>query len=363
MNLSDFDYLLPPDRIAQHPPAERGTSRMLLLERGQRRWEDRLFVDLPDLLRGDELLVVNNTSVLPARLFGVRRGIHAEPVGQRSRRKQEHLQTTIEVLLTRRLKPDLWEALVRPGRKMRVGERVVFGDGKLEAEVVARGEYGLRRLQFFADDVDAAIDRMGHVPLPPYIDRPDEREDRERYQTVFARHRGAVAAPTAGLHFTAKVLDQLRGRGVELCEITLHVGLGTFQPIHTERVEDHHMHREAYEISERAAAQIQTARRDQRPVVAVGTTVVRALEDAACKMSAGATERSGHGWAEAEIFIYPGHAFRVVNQMVTNFHLPKSSLLMMVSAFADRDLILQAYDHAIRNGYRFYSYGDCMLIR
>ena len=365
MKLSAFDYDLPAGRIAQRPLEDRAGSRMLLLDRRTGECSDRHFRELPQLLRGDELLVVNNTRVLPARLFGKRKGVRAERSGRRSPARREFLSATIEVLLTRQLGPDLWEALVRPGRKMRSGERVVFGEGELEAEVVGRGEFGVRHLRFFcAGDVREAMERLGHVPLPPYIGRPDEPADRERYQTIFARREGAVAAPTAGLHFTAEIVQALAERGIERCEITLHVGLGTFQPIHAERLEDHRMHSEPYEIPPQAAAQIQRARQARRPILAVGTTVVRALEHAALRAGrAGSDVAVLEGKGEADLFIYPGYEFRVVDQLLTNFHLPRSSLLAMVSAFAGRDHILRAYGHAVQAGYRFYSYGDCMLIR
>ncbi len=373
VKLSELSYQLPRELIAQQPLAERDASRLLLLDRAAGTWENRAFRELPELLRGDELIVVNNARVLPARLFGRRLGVAAERPGQHSRARRRFLTSPIEVLLTRRTSAEVWEALVRPGRKMRVGERVVFGDGELEAEVIGRGDHGLRRLRLSAPgDVLAAIERLGHTPLPPYIDRPDEPADRERYQTIFARENGAVAAPTAGLHFSPTIVDRLRARGIELCEITLHAGLGTFQPIHCETLERHHMQSEAYEISEAAAAGIAAARREGRAILAVGTTVVRALEDAAQKSSqkfarvspASAKDaRVEPGKAGADIFIYPGYEFFVVNQLLTNFHLPKSSLLAMVAAFAGRDLMLGAYQHAIAQRYRFYSYGDCMLIR
>ncbi len=360
MKLSDFDYALPPERIAQRPLAKRASARMLSLERRGTGLADRSFGELAQILRGDELMVVNNTRVLPARLFGRRRGIRAEQAGKQSK---GYLSAEIEVLLTRQITQEVWEALVRPGRKMRVGEQVVFGSGELEAEVVARGELGLRQMRFSAQGgVRETIERLGHTPLPPYIQRADDEADRADYQTIFARESGAVAAPTAALHFTPEVVGSLKARGVELCEITLHVGLGTFQPIHEEEVEKHKIHSEAYEISAAAAEQIARARSAKRPVLAVGTTVVRALEDAAQKSEAeGFAVRA---WkAEAEIFIRPGHTFRVVDQLLTNFHLPKSSLLVLVAAFAGRERILRAYQHAIAKGYRFYSYGDCMLIR
>ncbi len=279
------------------------------------------------------------------------------------------MSAEIEVLLTRRVEENEWQALVRPGRKMRVGEQVVFGEGELEAEVIARGELGLRRLRFSANgDVMEAIEKLGHVPLPPYIERPDDLADRSDYQTIFAQQTGAVAAPTASLHFTPEIVERLKSRGMEICEITLHVGLATFQPIHAEEVEQHRMPGEEYEITELAARQIVVAKQARRPILAVGTTVVRALEDAALKAASGTkgTEAGSlvlPGRTEAEIFILPGHRFRLVDHLLTNFHLPKSSLLVLVSAFAGRERILRAYRHAIALGYGFYSYGDCMLIR
>jgi S-adenosylmethionine:tRNA ribosyltransferase-isomerase len=365
LNLSEFSYELPEQFIAQKPLAERDASRLMLLSRGNGGWEDRAFYDLPDLLHGDELMVVNNVHVIPARLFGHRKGMGSEPQGKDTRTRREHLSAMIEVLLVRRLGQDLWEALVRPGRKVRVGERIVFGEGELEAEVTGRGDFGLRVVRLHCEgDLRKAIERLGHVPLPPYIRRGDDAEDTVRYQTVFARAGTAVAAPTAGLHFTAQVLERLRARGIEMRELTLEVGLGTFQPIHEEQIEKHKIHTERYEIPVETAESIDHAKAAGRPVLAVGTTVVRALEDAAQK---GADRHDARfvssGPADASIFIYPGHRFRVVDQMLTNFHLPGSSLLVLVSAFAGRELLLGAYRHAIEEKYRFYSYGDCMLIR
>jgi S-adenosylmethionine:tRNA ribosyltransferase-isomerase len=370
MLLSDFNFELPPDLIAQQPLPQRDASRMLILNRKHLSSEDSSFRSLPDLLRGDELVVVNNARVIPARLFGRREGVRSEKPGRSPRTAREFLSSEIEVLLTRQVAPEEWEALVRPGRKMRVGERVEFGDGELSAEVLSRGEYGLRRIRLTAKgDVTQAIERFGHVPLPPYILREEEAADRERYQTIFADHLGAVAAPTAGLHFSPAIVEKLRQRGIEMASITLDVGLGTFQPIHEEEIERHQIHYERYEIPEAAASAICKARRDGRTILAVGTTVVRALEDAAAKSAA----RHGEKWdtakspvepgpAEANIFIKPGHTFRVVDQLLTNFHLPQSTLLILVSAFAGREVILEAYRHAVDARYRFYSYGDCMWI-
>ena len=365
MRVDAFDYHLPAELIAQRPAARREASRMLLLNRQSGAWEDRAFAELPALLRGDELVVLNDARVLPARLFGKRAGVHAQSPSRKTAR--EHLTGTVEVFLTRKVEFAIWEALVRPGRKMGVGERVLFGGGELEAEILARGELGLRTIRFRShtdQSVEANIERLGHVPLPPYIDRPDESSDRERYQTVYAQQPGAVAAPTAGLHFTSEILQQIRDRGCDICEITLDVGLGTFQPIHTETLEEHKIHSEAYEIREEAAEEILRAKEEGRPVLAVGTTVVRALEDAADKAGAqGDTRRIPAGIAEASLFIFPGYTFRVVDSLLTNFHLPKSTLLALVSAFAGRESILAAYRHAVAERYRFYSYGDCMLIR
>lgn len=364
MKLADFDYNLPPAQIAQRPLAERDASRLMLLDRASGAWDDRHFRELPDVLRGGELVVINNARVLPARLLGRRAGIHAMPLGWNNPACGEFLQTQVEVLLVRQVGPDTWETLVRPGRKVPTGERIVFGDGELEAEVAERGKYGIRVMRFASKNgFHQALGRIGHIPLPPYIKRADEPADRERYQTVFAKQGSAVAAPTAGLHFTEEILGRIRKRGIEIVEITLDVGLGTFEPIRTERLEDHKIHPETYDIPEATAAAIERARRENRPVLAVGTTVVRALEDAAEKSEGGGTRTVAAGRSEASIFLYPSKTFRVVNQLLTNFHLPKSSLLALVAAFAGRETVLRAYKHAVKAGYRFYSYGDAMLIR
>ena len=365
MQIEELDYQLPKGQIAQRPLELREASRLLTLHRQSGDFEDHLFVELPKLLHGDELIVLNNTRVIPARLFGRRLGVHSQRPSRATR--HEHLQGAVEVFLTRQIEGNIWEALVRPGRKMHIAERVLIGEGELEAEVIGRGELGLRTLRLSSRDSKSVlehIERIGHVPLPPYIDRPDETSDRDRYQTVFAKQPGAIAAPTAGLHFTPEILEEIRRRGSEICELTLHVGLGTFQPIHGETLEEHVMHGESYEIPPDTAELIVAARQAGRPILAVGTTVVRALEDAAQRASVASNARLlSAGRAEARLFIVPGFRFRVVDALLTNFHLPRSTLLALVCAFGGRERILAAYRHAVESDYRFYSYGDCMLIR
>lgn len=368
MLVSEFDYDLPTELIAKEPLADRATARMLRLNRRGDDLRDMGFRDFPDLLRSDDLLVLNNTRVFPARLFGHRSGLRAQPLSESNPAAREFLRGKVEVLLTRQLSanPNVWEALVHPGRKLGVGERLYFGaeatetSHELAAEIIARREFGERHLRFDPiSDFFAVVERIGHVPLPPYIDRPDTPLDHEQYQTVYARPLGSVAAPTAGLHFTPGILERIRDRGVDIAEITLHVGLGTFQPIRAEVVEEHKIHRESYSISPEAAEKIQNARDASRRIVAVGTTTVRTLEFAARRSPDGRiTTQSG----EADIFIYPGFDFRVIGALLTNFHLPKSTLIMLVSAFAGREQTLAAYAHAVRTRYRFYSYGDCMFV-
>jgi S-adenosylmethionine:tRNA ribosyltransferase-isomerase len=366
--VSEFDYHLPDELIAKQPLSDRAAARMLHVQRSGDGLRDTTFREFPKLLRHDDLLVVNNTRVLPARLYGHRSGSRAQPVSPLNPAARQFLHGQVEVLLTRQLsaEPNTWEALVHPGRKLGLGERIYFGldatgqSHELAAEIVARGEFGERHLLFDpVFDFFAVLERIGHVPLPPYIDRPDTPLDREQYQTVYARHLGSVAAPTAGLHFTPEILDRLRARGIETAEVTLHVGLGTFQPIRVEVVEEHKIHREWYSISAEAAEKIQSARHAGRRIVAVGTTTVRTLEYAARQTPDGhIAAQSG----EADIFIYPGFEFSVVGALLTNFHLPKSTLIMLVSAFAGRERTVAAYEHAVRERYRFYSYGDCMLM-
>ena len=378
LRVADFDFDLPAELIAQQPPAERGLSRMLAMDRTTGDLRDASFAEFPSLLHPGDLLVLNDTRVIPARLYAHRT----------LQREREMPTGQIEVMLTEQVRSgapsfpfsstervgnhdpqpasgeNLWRALVRPGRKVAIGEILVFptpdGSIALEAEVLERGQFGERLLRFKpVDDFFAVLDRIGHMPLPPYIRRDDAEADRERYQTVFSRERGSVAAPTAGLHFTPQILDALAARGVEIARITLHVGLGTFAPLRVERVEEVHLHRERYTLTTAAADAINNAARSARRIVAVGTTVVRTLEHCA-KQAAGLPLQPHSG--ETEIFISPGFDFRLVGAMLTNFHLPQSSLLMLVSAFAGREAVLAAYNHAVQQKYRFFSYGDCMFL-
>lgn len=364
MLVSEFDFHLPESLIAQEPLADRAASRMLVLDRQAGGFRDEQFRKFPEHLRAGDLLVLNNSRVFPARLFARRSGKRAQPVSPRNPASREFLKGEVEVLLTRALGNHEWEALVRPGRKLGMGEVLRFGEDEagaalLEAEIIGHGEYGERRLRFApVSDFFARLERLGHVPLPPYIAREDHASDRERYQTVFAKERGSAAAPTAGLHFTSAILDEIHQREIDTIEVTLHVGLGTFQPLREESVEANKLHIESYEISTVAAEMINCALAESRRVVAVGTTVVRTLEHAAQQGSG----RIIGGTGETNIFIYPGFKFRVVSALLTNFHLPRSSLLMLVSAFTGREAVLRAYEHALAERYRFFSYGDCMLI-
>lgn len=355
MYVNDFDFELPVDLVAQEPPRERGASRLMQLDRATGRVAHHHFSELPSLLHRGDLLVVNDTRVFPARLLGTRL-----PGGGAA-----------ECFLVRETEtPDTWIALVHPGQRLREGSRMVFGGTAgeagdpgvvLYAEVVGRHFHGRRTVRLWTQDgspVREAIDRLGHVPLPPYIDRADQPADRERYQTVYARQRGSIAAPTAGLHFTPAILDALGEKGIERVSITLHVGYGTFQPIRVEQVEDHQMESERYEVGVETAAALSRAKQDGRRIVAVGTTTTRTLESIA--VGDDGTVQPGSG--ETALFIKPGHQFRLVSGLITNFHLPKSSLLMLVSALGGREHVLAAYREAVSARYRFYSYGDAMLI-
>ena len=357
MQVSDFDFELPPELVAQDPAPERTAARLLHLDRQSGSVVHTTVAALPDLLRPGDLIVVNNTRVFPARLIGRR-----VPTGG-----------AVECLLVRRLGSDplavssarsaeVWEALMHPGQKLKPGTEVVFpGVRTLLGEVLEQHFFGRRTIRLWTDDggsVDEAIDEIGHVPLPPYIKRSDRPDDRDRYQTVFARRRGSVAAPTAGLHFTPALMQALADRGVQTTEIALHVGYGTFQPVRVDRVEDHRLEPESYEIDANAAAAINAALADNRRVIAVGTTTTRTLEAVAAAHGGRIVEGAG----STDLFIYPGFVFKAVSGLLTNFHLPRSSLLMLVAAFAGRDPVLNAYHAAIAGRYRFYSYGDAMLM-
>lgn len=348
MRVADFDFDLPPERIAQEPPTRRGASRLLRLDRGSGAIAHRVFADLPDLLAPGDLLVVNDTRVFPARLIGRRL-----PGGGAA-----------ECFLVKPAPdPDMWVALVHPGQRLRPGARMVFDrdDHRLEAEVVSEHFNGRRLVRLHppaGQSVMDAVHAVGHVPLPPYVKRADTGADRDRYQTVYARREGSIAAPTAGLHFTPAILEALEARGVGRASLTLHVGYGTFQPVRVETVEDHRMDAESFDVSAAAADALTRARRERRRIVAVGTTTTRTLESLA--IDPDGTVRAQQG--ETALFIYPGHRFQLVSGLVTNFHLPRSSLLMLVSAFAGRDHVMAAYREAIANEYRFYSYGDAMVI-
>jgi S-adenosylmethionine:tRNA ribosyltransferase-isomerase len=357
MDVRDFDFHLPAALIAQEPAPERGAGRLLVLYRDTGRVDHRAIVDLPDLLRDGDVLVVNDTRVFPARLMGRR-----VPSGG-----------AVECLLIGRLAGDsdagspessseLWEALMHPGQRLGPGAEVLFeGPPTIHGEIVARRFHGRRVIRLWTNDgspIDEAVDAVGHVPLPPYIKRPDRTADRDRYQTIFARRRGSIAAPTAGLHVSPALISALGRRGIVIVEITLHVGYGTFQPVRVERIEEHRVEAERYDVSPSAAALINLALDEGRRVVALGTTTTRALE-AVARANGG---RLAAGAGETDLFIYPGFDFRVVGGLMTNFHLPRSSLLMLVAAFAGRERVLAAYGDAVAERYRFYSYGDAMLV-
>ena len=341
MHISEFDYELPDDLIAQQPLAQRDASRMLVLDRQERNWTDSTFRNFPSYLRPNDVVVVNNSRVIPARLSGRR----AETGG------------AVEIFLVREVETRIWEALVRPGGRLRRGAQVVFGNGKLIGELLDEPGNELRQVRFSCEDsFETVLGELGSTPLPPYIKRSDSPADRERYQTIYSKNPGAIAAPTAGLHFTDAILDEVQTRAT-VVEVTLHVGYGTFEPVRVDDVDQHSVSSEHFVISEEAAATINRARTNHGRVVVVGTTTMRALESAA-NDSGRVAAVSG----EASLTIKPGYRFRVADALLTNFHLPRSSLLVLVSAFAGRELVLSAYRHAVAEAYRFYSYGDCMFI-
>lgn len=353
LKLSDFYYDLPQELIAQDPLEDRSSSRLMHIDRKTGKYEHKVFTDVLDYLNPGDCLVINNTKVIPARLFGVREKKQTE--GEHA---GETVLTTgkIEILLLKRRENDIWETLVKPGKKCKPGTILNFGNGKLRAEVLEVVEDGNRLIQFCYNGIfEEILDELGQMPLPPYITH--ELKDKNRYQTVYAKHEGSAAAPTAGLHFTTELLEQIRKKGIEIANVTLHVGLGTFRPVKVENVLEHHMHSEYYIITEEEAEKINRAKENGHRVISVGTTSCRALESAAAE--------DGHinpvsGWTD--IFIYPGYQFKVIDGLITNFHLPESTLLMLVSAFAGKDHIMAAYEEAVREKYRFFSFGDAMIL-
>lgn len=341
MNVSDFDYELPQELIAQDPLEDRSSSRLLVLDKVTGEFRHDVFYHIVDELNPGDCLVINDTKVIPARLYGVKEGTGAG----------------IEVLLLKRKENDIWETLVKPGKKAKPGTVISFGDGKLIGTVVDVVEEGNRLIQFKYDGIfEEVLDELGQMPLPPYITHA--LQDKNRYQTVYAKHDGSAAAPTAGLHFTNELLAQIEAKGVKIARVTLHVGLGTFRPVKVENVLDHHMHSEFFMVDEEAAALINSTKAEDHRVIAVGTTSCRTLESAATEDG---VVQATSGWTE--IFIYPGYKFKAIDALITNFHLPQSTLLMLVSALAGREHILAAYEEAVRERYRFFSFGDAMFIR
>ncbi|MBQ6401704.1 MAG: tRNA preQ1(34) S-adenosylmethionine ribosyltransferase-isomerase QueA [Firmicutes bacterium] len=364
MNINDFDYPLPEHLIAQRPADRRDASRLLVVHRRTDAIEHRHFYDILDYLQPGDCLVLNDSRVLPARLYG-----RKVPGASRSARKEPGAR--VEFLLIRRQEGDKWETMVRPGRRLKPGDVVAFSgpgsdlpDGPLlRAEILDYGEDGTRIVAFTYDGLFMErLEEIGTMPLPPYIERPGEDEDRERYQTVYSREEGSVAAPTAGLHFTEELLAAAEEKGVELAYVTLHVGIGTFRPVKVERIEDHHMHFEEYSISDEAAETINRAKREGRRVISVGTTSTRTVESAAYFDEAAGCWQVRPGSGSTGIFIYPGYDFKIIDSLITNFHLPKSTLLMLISALYDREKILKVYEEAVREEYRFFSYGDAMIL-
>ncbi len=344
MHISEFDYQLPDELIAQQPLEQRDASRMMIVDRAKQSWTESRFASLPSLVRAGDVIVINNTRVFPARLLGQR-----DPSGGK-----------VEVFLLREIEVSVWEALVRPAHRLNISARIRFGASSLRAEVVGSEPGGLRRIRFTGDkSLDALIDEVGQTPLPPYIKRTGRsfEADKDRYQTVFAKERGAIAAPTAGLHFTPAIIQSLRDHGTRIVEITLHVGYGTFEPVRSDEIEEHRVAAEFFNISEAAAQTINESRAPGGRIIAIGTTTMRALETAAT--TDGKIEAGNRA---TELTIKPGYKFRLVNALLTNFHLPRSSLLILVSAFAGRELTLDAYRYAVNANFRFYSYGDCMFV-
>ena len=340
MKTSDFYYDLPKELIAQDPLEDRSSSRLMVLHRKSKTWEHKKFTDIIDYLQPGDCIVRNNTKVIPARLFGTR----------------EDTGAIIELLLLKRKENDIWETLVKPGKKARTGARIVFGDGILKGEIIDVLEDGNRLIQFFYEGIfEEILDELGQMPLPPYITHT--LQDKNRYQTVYAKYEGSAAAPTAGLHFTEELFQKIEQKGVTIANVTLHVGLGTFRPVKVEDVASHHMHSEYYSVEESEAKKINAAKKAGGRIICVGTTSCRTIESA--------SEESGvlqGGEANTEIFIYPGYKFKMLDILITNFHLPESTLLMLVSALADKEFVMSAYEEAVKEKYRFFSFGDAMII-
>ncbi len=340
MSVKDYDYDLPKELIAQDPLEDRSSSRLMVLDKTTGEIEHRIFKDITSYLRPGDCLVLNNTKVIPARLYGVKEGTEAK----------------IEILLLKRNADDVWETLVKPGKKAKIGTKIIFGDGLLVGEVIDVVEEGNRLIKFHYEGIfEEILDKLGQMPLPPYITH--QLKDKNRYQTVYAKYDGSAAAPTAGLHFTPELLEQVKAMGVDIAEVTLHVGLGTFRPVKEENVLEHHMHSEFYMVSKEAAEKINHAKDAGNRVIAVGTTSTRTLESASDENG---RMKETSGWTE--IFIYPGYQFKVIDGLITNFHLPESTLVMLVSALAGREHVLNAYKEAVKEKYRFFSFGDAMFI-
>ncbi|MDD2190514.1 MAG: tRNA preQ1(34) S-adenosylmethionine ribosyltransferase-isomerase QueA [Eubacteriales bacterium] len=343
MNINDFDYDLPDELIAQHPADKRDESRLLIVDRKTGNIKHRHFYDLLDHITPGDCLIMNNSKVIPARLFGIK-----EMTGAR-----------VEFLLVKRINNDIWEAMVRPGKKLHIGDRVSFTeDGSLSAEILDHNEGGTRIVQFkHEENFSDILERIGKIPLPPYIERDSDDEDKIRYQTVYCKQEGSVAAPTAGLHFTEELIQKTTEKGVNIAYVTLHVGIGTFRPVKCDKIEEHKMHFEEYEIDEENASIINETKKSGGRIISVGTTSARTVESAAGEQG---MVQAGHG--KTDIFIYPGYQFKVIDSLITNFHLPKSTLLMLISALYNREKIIEVYQEAVEQKYRFFSYGDAMFI-
>lgn len=344
MKVSDFDYVLPDELIAQVPAEKRDSSRLMVIDRESGKIEHRIFSDILDYLNEGDCIVLNDSRVIPARIFG----------------KKADTDADVEFLLIKRLDGDIWQSMVRPGRRLKIGSKVHFGK-RLTAEIMDYGEDGTRIVKFFYEGIFMErLSEIGQMPLPPYIERENTLEDAERYQTVYSKYDGSAAAPTAGLHFTDELLERIKSKGVDIAYVTLHVGIGTFRPVKVDDVKEHHMHFEEYNIPEDSVQKILRCKKKGKKIIAVGTTATRTIESSAY-MEKGEL-RIAAGENKTDIFIYPGYKFKVIDRQITNFHLPKSTLLMLVSAFYDREKILEAYDNAIAEKYRFFSYGDAMFI-